>query len=81
MKRQIKRAYPDFYDHIEFEKVFVVDQTHGLLNLDLKDNSKIKGIDNLILGTPLFSKESDLYATIDISQKIIEQVKSLQVTM
>lgn len=68
IKRQIKRAYPEFLDNVEFEKVIVKDQSHGFIDLDFKEFGKIKGINNLLCASPLFSKENDLIAAIELSQ-------------
>ncbi len=70
IKRQIKRAYPKFYDFVEFEKVIVKDQTHGFIDLDFKSFGMIKGIDNLLCASPLFSKENDFLASIELTQKL-----------
>ncbi len=78
LKKQIKRAYPDFYDHIEFEKVFVINETHGFFDFDFKNFGELKGVENLILASPLLSKEHGLYATFDMSQKTIEHLNSLE---
>ncbi len=72
MKRQIKRAYPDFYENIEFEKVIVKDQTHGFIDLEFKELGKMKGINNLYCASPLFTKESDLWAAIEVAKSFVE---------
>lgn len=70
IKRQIKRAYPNFFENIEFEKVIVKDQSHGFIDLEFKEFGKIKGIDNLLCASPLFSKENDLLAAIELNQRL-----------
>ena len=70
IKRQIKRAYPEFFESVDFEKVIVKDQSHGFIDLDFKEFGMIKGINNLLCASPLFSKENDLFAAIELSQKL-----------
>lgn len=48
MKRQIKRAYPQAFDDIVFEKIALWPKTHGYIDLKSKLFGEIEGISNLL---------------------------------
>lgn len=47
MKRQIKRAYPEALDNLEFDKIALWPKTHGYIDLKSKHFGQLEGIENI----------------------------------
>jgi hypothetical protein len=49
MKRQIKRAYPEALENVDFEKIALWPKTHGFIDLKSKAFGQLEGVDNIYL--------------------------------
>lgn len=71
IKRQIKRAYPEAFEHLQSERIAVLPLREAELDI------KISGIDNLILGTGAWCGHSDIVGNLQHIQKIIFGIEPL----
>lgn len=68
MKKQIKRAYPEALENLSNEKIVVTGDTHGFIDLKLKEPHPAE-LSNLILSSPLLNPAQDLVAHLLEAQK------------
>jgi hypothetical protein len=60
VKRQIKRAYPNAFDTIEFERIVVSPSFSGNGDLKLNSNQTIPGLENLWIGSSQMHAQRNL---------------------
>lgn len=70
MKKQIKRAYPQFFDSVLAEKISVQPNTYGTVDLTHKDLSPLTKIQNLHIASPLFYSQDHLSNSIQAAREL-----------
>ncbi|MGE0763955.1 MAG: NAD(P)-binding protein [Bdellovibrionales bacterium] len=70
LKRQLKRAYPHVLEDLAEEKLVVLSESHGHVELKTKNPLCLPEIENLILANPLFSQFRGPLAAVDVAMKI-----------
>lgn len=78
MKRQIKRAYPEALDALEFDKIALWPQTHGYIELKAKHFGQLEGIDNIgLCSNHLVEHANPFIGSLTAVQYMIEMLNNL----
>ncbi len=64
VKRQIKRAYPNAFDKIDFERIIVVPSFSGNGELKVNSNQTIPGLENLWIGSGQMHSQRNLLGSL-----------------
>ena len=64
MKRQIKRAYPNALEQLQFERIFVVPSFAGHGDLKLAANQTLPGLSNLWIGSAQVHAQKNLLGAL-----------------
>lgn len=78
MKRQIKRAYPEALDNLEFEKIALWPKTHGYIELKSKQFGQLEGIENIgICSNHLVEHTNPFIGSLAAVQYTVEMLETL----
>lgn len=64
VKRQIKRAYPNAFDKIDFERIIVVPSFSGNGELKVNSNQTIPGLENLWIGSGQMHSQRNILGSL-----------------
>ncbi len=65
MKRQIKRAYPNAFEKLSNEKIVVATESHGHMQLQLKEPSNFAEVKNFFVASPLVVESRGLVGALE----------------
>jgi hypothetical protein len=77
IKKQIKRAYPEAFDHLISERIAVLPFNEAELDLKLADNCSLTGFANLFVGSGSWSGQSGILGNLQHIQKMLSHIESL----
>lgn len=72
MKRQIKRAYPTALENLVNEKIVVATESHGHMQLQLKEPSHFAEVKNFFVASPLVVESRGLMGALEQAFKAAE---------
>lgn len=64
MKKQIKRAFPEAFDHLNSEKIFLAPQMGGHGNFKLEEDFSVPGLKNFWVGNGIVSGHANLVGSL-----------------
>lgn len=74
MKRQIKRAYHEAFDNLVNEKIVVATESHGHMQLQLKEPSHFAELKNFFVASPLVVESRGLVGALEQAFKAGEWI-------
>lgn len=70
MKRQIKRAYPNAFENLKYERILVVPSIDGNGDLKVQKNMNLANYNNLFIASSQMSSEKNLVGSLLQAEKI-----------
>ncbi len=78
MKRQIKRAHPEAFNDVAFEKIALWPQTHGFIDLKSKHFGELEGIENLgVCSNHIINEANPLLGALIACKNTMELISGL----
>lgn len=74
MKKQIKKAFPEALDRTEIEKITVTPESHGYLDLGLKEPFQLSQVDGFYLASPLMAQQRGVGSSVAVCVEVVESL-------
>lgn len=81
MKRQIKRAFPEAFQNLKLERIFLAPQMGGHGDLKLEADSSLPGLKNLFVGSGVVSGHPNLVGSLLQAQKLAQSIAGFDVAL